>query len=67
MIYHHAKGEPMSLKDIAHMVKNFNFPKLSTPCANYQQVEQQRKQYLIKWGSKQLEIDAQTALDSKKR
>lgn len=67
MIYYHAKGEPMSFKDIDHMVKNFNFPSLKAPCANYTQLAQQRNQYLIKWGSKQLEIDAQTALENTKR
>lgn len=57
----------MSLEDIDHMVKNFNFPNIKTPCANYNQVEQQRKEYLIKWGSKQLEIDAQKAYENTKR
>jgi len=67
MTYYHAKGEPMSFKDIDHMVKNFNFPSLNNPCANYSQLEQQRIQYIIKWGSKQLKLDAQTALENTKR
>lgn len=67
MLYYHAKGEPMSLADIDHMIKHLNFPNQPNPCAYYKQVMQQRREYLIKWGNKQLEIDSSIAQQNTKR
>lgn len=61
MIYSHKRGEPMSLKDIEHMITNLRFPNQNMPCAQYNQVMAMKAKYLAQYGGQSLKEDTEKA------